>query len=251
MDSYNVNLEEIDTQDIKLNPQLLLSVQMEHEQSMMDQTLTKFDEETILWLSDVDEKPEIIDLDQTNLVAEASSVGLSIKKETKTPLNAALSAGKSPFVKGSITRKFLEFLTPLRETGKSAFSSASTSIGQSEDKLETVDMEIEGSPELLVVTKSPAKRPLEPAQSGNSRYLDIIPSKIPKLSNHQQSIQRPDEPLKEIHKNTEDHHKAVTFSDKVETKTIDSSVEAVQARKKQGVIVKRITIPSKTIKKEK
>lgn len=159
--TYNINLEEMDISDIDLNPELLLSIKMDYDASILDQTVSKIDE-TVLWVCSGDEKPEIIDLDSSSLKMEAISVGLTVKEEVKTPLNAAMSADK---LKNS-KKRFLEFLTPSRDSNSTE---------------ETINAEV----------KSPGKRSLPE----NSNTTNVLPSKIPKLSSHQ-SIQRVDEPLR-------------------------------------------------------
>jgi hypothetical protein len=62
-----------------------------------------------------------------------------------------------------------------------------------------------------------------------------------------------EKPLQEI-SNKKDTPKTVQFSEKTETKFIDSNLEqfqqSVAARKKSQIIVKRIVIPSRVVKKE-
>lgn len=229
MDAYNVNLDEIETSDIHFSPEFFLSAKMEHEQSQLSQSPPKMDDDTVLYVCNEKESPEIVDLDATNL---KESVGLIVKIEPKTPLNEAYSASKSIITKSR--KKLEEFLTPLRNSTKSAIS---TPILLAEQQ-KVVSSNDENATR---ISMSPEKRSLS---SERGKSDQNVPPKKPKLM--------VEGTLQEIiHKNSQDHTKSVTFSSNVQTKTIDSSAEATQARKKQGVFVKRIEIPSRNIKKEK
>lgn len=235
VDAYNVNLDEIETSDIHFSPEFFLSVKMEHEQSQLIQFDSKMDDETVLYVCNENESPEMIDLDETNLKEEAASVGLIVKIEPKTPLNEAYSPSKSIISKSR--KKLEEFLTPLRNSTKSAISTPTLLTEQ--QKIVSNNDE-----NATAISMSPEKRLLS-SEGGKSDQN--VPPKKPKLIVHHS-----EGTLQEIiHKNSQDHPKSVTFSSNVQTKTIDSSAEATQARKKQGVFVKRIEIPSRNIKKEK